>query len=407
MAGALAGIRVLDVTNFFAGPHCAMLLGDLGAEVIKLEHPPHGDPMRFREDDSGYAPSFVAKNRNKQSLMLDLTRPEGRAALDRLLPTIDVLIISIRPRSRAKLGLDYGHVSAVNPRLVYCSVSGFGETEAARDRSVFDTSALARSGLLSLITGEFDQPMRIQALLSDMLAGTYACYGVMGALVARTRTGRGQEVKTSLLASSIAFSDSAFLHAFVAQRLGQTRGRLKYRTAGFLFLARDGLPFAVHVAPSPVKNWGNFAQAMERPELQEDPRFSSKRGREENYPALHAEMSAQAKLKPRAYWLERLEAHDVPASPIHALADVFSDPIVAALGMLHEVPDPWGTKWKLVGSALDLSDTPVLPPARAPLMGEHSRAILSSVGYAAAELDALERDGVILGPPGPGSGERA
>jgi formyl-CoA transferase len=237
---------------------------------------------------------------------------------------VDVVIVSLRPRSRARLGLDYEHVASVNPRIVYCSVSGFGETEAARDRAVFDTSALARSGLLSLITGEFDQPMRIQALLSDMLAGTYASYGVMGALMARARTGRGQEVKTSLLASSIAFADSAFLHAFVAQRLGQTRGRLKYRTAGFLFVAGDGLPLAVHVAPSPVKNWGNFAEAMERPDLQRDPRFATKRGREENYPDLHALMSAQAKLKPRDYWLERLEGRDVPASPIHALADVFA-----------------------------------------------------------------------------------
>lgn len=396
MAGALAGTRVLDITNFFAGPHACMMLADMGADVIKIEQPPRGDPTRNREDDSGYAASFVAKNRNKRSIILDLKSPEGQKIFQRLVRESDVLVTSMRPQTRDRLGLSYNQISQLNPKLVYCSVTGYGETALATDRPAFDTTAQALSGLLSMITTNYDQPMAIKALLSDLLAGHYACHGIMSALLARVTTGRGQEVKTSLLEASIAFADSAFYHVLLAQALGLPKKQQEMRTAGFLFIASDGLPFAVHVPPSPEKNWIFYTDAMGMPELRDDPRFKEKLPRDENYPALHAELSRQVKSQPRDFWLKRLIEHDVPCAPIYGLTEVFEDPLVASLGMLHTVRDPWGKDRKVVGTGVRMSDSTVAVPARAPLMGENTREILAELKYAPDEISRFEKQGTVF-----------
>jgi crotonobetainyl-CoA:carnitine CoA-transferase CaiB-like acyl-CoA transferase len=396
MTGALDGSRILDLTTHLAGPFCTMLLGDLGADVIKIEQPPLGDPIRAREDDTGYAPSFVPQNRNKRSILLDLKSESGRAILQRMIPDADVLVTSMRPRARARLGLDYADVAAINPALVYCALSGYGETEAARERPVFDTSALALSGLLTTLTDALDDPMRIQLFLSDQLAGQAACYAILAALLARVRTGRGQEVKTSLLAASIAFANYSFHHVFAARARGEKRNRLTYRTAGFLLRAADDLPFAAHVAPAPAKNWDAFTTAMERPDLRDDSRFADRRGREQNYVELHAILSAHAKTRDRAHWLDRLDRADIPAAPVNALGEVFDDKIVQALGLLHDVTDPWGATGPAVGSGITMSDTPVTALRRAPLPGEHSREILAAFGFPASEIDHFVADGTVV-----------
>jgi len=396
MAGALAGTRVLDITNFFAGPHACMMLADMGADVIKIEQPPRGDPTRNREDDSGYAASFVAKNRNKRSIILDLKSPQGQEIFQRLVRESDVLVTSMRPQTRDRLGLSYNQISQLNPKLVYCSVTGYGETALATDRPAFDTTAQALSGLLSMITTNYDQPMAIKALLSDLLAGHYACHGIMSALLARVTTGRGQEVKTSLLEASIAFADSAFYHVLLAQALGLPKKQQEMRTAGFLFIASDGLPFAVHVPPSPEKNWISYTDAMGMPELRDDPRFKEKLPRDENYPALHAELSRQVKSQPRDFWLKRLIEQDVPCAPIYGLTEVFEDPLVASLGMLHTVRDPWGKDRKVVGTGVRMSDSTVAVPARAPLMGENTREILAELRFTPDEISRFERQGTVF-----------
>ncbi len=394
--GALTGTRVLDVTNFFAGPHACMMLADMGADVIKIEQPPRGDPTRNREDDSGYAASFVAKNRNKRSIVLDLKRIQGQEILHQLVRESDVLVTSVRPQTRSQLGLVYEQIAKVNPRLVYCSVTGYGETDLTIDRPAFDTTAQALSGLLSMITSNYDQPMAIKALLSDLLAGHYAAYGVLSALLARHRTGRGQEVKTSLLEASIAFGDSAFYHVLMSQSLGVPKEQGGMRTAGFLFVAGDGLPFAVHVPPSPEKNWIAFTDAMGMSALRNDVRFKDKLPRDKNYPALHAELSRQVKNHPRGYWLDRLIKHDVPCAPIYSLGEVFQDPMVASLGMLHTVHDPWGKERKVVGTGVRLSESEPEKPARAPLTGEHTREILAALDFSATDIMRLEKEGVVI-----------
>lgn len=400
MRGALDGIRVIDQTNFIAGPFGAMLLADLGAEVIKVEAPPLGDPSRYREDDSGYSTGFGAVNRNKKSLLLDLKSASGREVFERLLGTSDVLMTSLRPRARQQLGISYEQLRGRYPRLVYCSIAGLGEKGRALDRPAFDTTAQAQSGLLSLITGEFDKPVRIKAFLSDQLAGIYAAYGVMGALLARERTGRGQYVVTSLLQASIAFSVSQFYHYFAAARRG-TQGRvgLTMRTAGFLFTAGDGLPFAIHVPPSPPKVWLQFTEAMGRTDLREDPRFADKAGREANYEALHAILAAEVKSHPRSYWLQRLEEHDVPCAPAYKLGEVFQDPVVRDLEMLAHTTHPSGHEEDTVGSGVELSDTPATVRVRAPLAGEHSQVLLRELGYSEADIQGLIATGAVGSPP--------
>ena len=395
MLAPMSGIVVLDLTSFVAGPYGSMLLADLGADIIKIEAPPRGDPSRYRESESGYSSGFAALNRNKRSLMVDLRTPGGQETLSRLLPKTDVILISIRPGARQKLGIAYDQVAAVNPRVVYCSLTGYGETEAAIDKPAFDTTAQGRSGLLRVIVPDVeDKPVRIKAMLSDQLAGMYACYGILGALLARERTGKGQEIKTSLLQASIAFLTSNFCHSFEAQKSGLTT-RLSFRTAGFVFVAADGLVFAIHIPPSPESVWEAFIDAIGMSRLREDNRFRTKADREANYEVLHEVISAHIKQAPRSHWIAQLERSDVPCVPVYELREVFNDPVVASLGLLKEVLDPWKEPSYTVGSGVTLSGTPMVEPDRAPLAGEHNRPILKWLGFGPDQIDEFEHSGVI------------
>ena len=395
-AGALAGIRVLDLTSFLGGPYAGMLFADLGAYVVKIEAPPGGDPSRNRQDHVGYSSTYAGVNRNKRSVVLDLKHPECRPLLHRLVKWCDVILLSIRPRSRAGLGLDYDSLRALNPGLIYCSITGYGETPEARDRPAFDTTAQALSGLLSLVLGKFDREVTITAMLSDLLAGVYACNGVLAALVARKDTGEGQEVRTSLLQASLAFEVFNFFTLFAAQAANRTYTSV--RPAGYLLHGSDGKPFAVHVPPSPEGIWRNFVGALGLPWLDEDERFRSKAARAANYPLLHGIVADHVRTAPRAHWMEKLSEREVACAPIYTLSEVFSDPIVQSLGMLQTFIDPWGKEQKTVGSGVSLSRTPPVVPRRAPLLGEHNRSVLHELGCPDDEIDRLQRSGVIGAP---------
>jgi len=400
-AGALAGIRVVDMTNFVAGPYCTMLLADMDAEVIKVEAPPLGDPSRYREDDSGYSTGFAAVNRNKKSVLLDLKSAQGRGALMRLLATADVFVVSLRPRSRRDLGISYEQLRERFPGLVYCSISGLGESGEATDRAAFDTTAQALSGILSLITSDFDKPVRITLFLADQLAGMYGCYGIMGALIARGRTGRGQFVGTSLLQASTAFATLNFFHCFAAERAKPKQGMaaadksMTLRTAGFLFTGSDGKPFAIHVPPSPPKNWVAFTDALGRADLREDPRFLDKPGREKNYEALHGILAEEVKRHPRDHWLARLEEADVPCAPMYALNEVFHDRLIKSLGLLAQTTSPSGETELTVRSGVNLSENDPRVRVRGPLAGEHTLELVRELGYTETEIAELEKSGAI------------
>ncbi|MPZ24883.1 MAG: CoA transferase [Micromonosporaceae bacterium] len=396
--GPLAGVRVIDASSFLGGPYAGMLLADLGADVVKLEAPPHGDPSRRRQDHDGYSSTFSGVNRTKRSVLINLKDRRSRPALHALVRSADVLLVSTRPKNRTKIGLDYQSVKAVNPRLVYCSITGYGETPLTSDVPAFDTTAQAMSGLLHLVMPQLPEEVSITAYLSDLLAGLYACNAVLAALVERDRSGVGQEVRTSLLEASLAFEVFNFFTLFAAQANKST-----YRTvrpAGYLLRGSDGLPFAVHVPPSPEHIWRDFAAAMDLPSVRDDERFATKSARSANYPLLHRIMAGQAKTAPRAHWMKRLTERDVANAPIYQLDEVFSDPLVQDVGMLRSYPDPWGREQRTVSSGVSLSRTATVEPYRAPLAGEHNREVLLALGFSADDVDELEQAGVLSATPG-------
>jgi crotonobetainyl-CoA:carnitine CoA-transferase CaiB-like acyl-CoA transferase len=309
----------------------------------------------------------------------------------------DVILLSIRPRSRASLGLDYKSLSKINPRLIYCSVTGYGETDASRDIPAFDTTAQAMSGLLSLVIGNLDQEVTIRAMLSDILSGVFACNGVLAAIAARHMTGKGQEVRTSLLQATLAFEAFNFFTMFAAQAAG--RASTNVRPAGYLLRGSDNLPFAVHVPPSPERVWHSYVSALDMPWLNDDDRFKTKALRATNYPALHHVIAEHVKGQAtRSEWISRLQAHEVACAPIYELSEVFGDPIVQSLGMLKTFTDPWGKQQQTVGSGVDFSDTPTVIPTRAPLLGEHNREVLTELGFGKVEIEQLEKSGVVGAP---------
>jgi crotonobetainyl-CoA:carnitine CoA-transferase CaiB-like acyl-CoA transferase len=370
----LAGVKVIEVATFVAGPFCAMLLGDLGAEVIKVESPPAGDPIRNREDESGYGAGFAAINRNKKSVFLDLHQESARQTLQRLVATADVIITSVRPRSRSSLGLAPTPLLQANPRLIYLSLTGQGERPEVSDRPAFDTTIQAQSGLLHLIGAQTGRPMPVRILLADQLAAVYGALGIVAALVRRSATGRGGIVRTSMLEATIAFATlnhSLNLAAATPDRSTQIR------SAGYLLLAGDGLAFAAHVPPSPDSNWRHFVDALEIEELK-DERFATKELREANHAAIHEMVARKVGTAPRAVWLERLARADIAAAPINQLHEVFSDPVVAGLGMLSQIDGPRGKALPTIRAGVTF-DAERLDSRRAPLAGEHTDEVLGDL----------------------------
>jgi crotonobetainyl-CoA:carnitine CoA-transferase CaiB-like acyl-CoA transferase len=391
MAGALDGFKVLEVANYISGPFASMLLADLGAEVIKVESPGHGDPFRGW-GDVPYSPTFCSLNRNKQSMSLDLRKPEGKEIFLRLARQSDVVIENMRPGVLDRRGLGYEAVRAVNPRIVYCSISGFGSDGPYRDKPGYDTIAQAMGGLLSVLT-DMHNPKGTGASLADLVTGMYACYAVQGALIARGRTGMGQKVETSLLQAVIAFGAENSVRYLASGIVPDHNTRVQIAQV-YAFLAADDRPFVVHLS-SPQKFWHSLADAIDRPDLKEDPRFVDKEMRIKNFNALRAILAEKFATAPREHWLNVLAQRDVPSAPLLNLEEVFADPQVRHLGMLVEMTHPKMGKARLVGSGIFMSETPpqmALPP---PIAGEHTGKTLRALGYDETVEVELRSKGVI------------
>ena len=374
MEGALKGVRVIEFANYVSGPYAGMLLGDLGADVIKVEEPERGDPFRGwgRVD---YSPTFASVNRNKKSVTIDLKSPAGKADAIALASGADVVIENFRPGTLDRLGLGYNVFADSNPGLVWCSITGFGSDGPYAHRPGYDTVGQAMSGLLSLLTDPANpQPMGIS--LSDHLAGITACNGILAALVARARTGRGQRVDTSLLESAISFCGENMARYFDNGKVPFRATRTKQAQV-YAFAAGDGKALVVHLS-SPTKFWRGLCDVVGKPEWLEDPRFESKESRGKNYDALHEALSQIIRTQPRAHWLAKLEAADVPCSALNTFDDVFDDPQVQHLGMRIETPHPKLGSISLVRNGLRMSDTPVLTHRGPPELGEHNNEILPS-----------------------------
>ena len=377
MDGALSGIKVVEAASYVTGPFASQLLADMGADVIKIEEPKRGDPFRGW-GDRNYSATFCSLNRNKRSVTLDLRTEEGREIALKLAANADVLIENFRPGVLDKRGLDYETINALNPKIVYCSISGFGQSGPYRDMPGYDTIGQARSGLLSLLTDP-EKPQGMGISFSDHLTGMYACYGILAALVNRSQTGEGQRVETSLLRSSVSFISETAARFFETGHVPRRAHRTK--TAGvFAFVDKEGLPFVLHMS-SPDKFWRSMFEVVGKPEWADDPRFRDRKGRIENHDGLSEMLQRIFCDESREYWLQRLQENDVPAAPLNTLDEVFEDPQVKTYGFPSEIEHPKMGKVKMVGNAVDLSRTPPRIDRPPPTLGEHTDEVLKSLGY--------------------------
>lgn len=392
MTAALQGTMAVDLSGHVAGPFAGSLLGDLGCDVIKVELPDGGDTHRGRNPlYEGYGPSFRALNRNKRSLTLDLRRPEGKEALLKLLEKADVLLENFRPETRARLGLGYERLSRLNPRLVHCSITGYGQEGPYRDKPGFDTIGQALSGMLSLMT-DFDRPRVVGVSVTDHSTGAFAAYGILAALLARHHTGRGQFVDASLLRTSLAFIESHmadYLNGGEAiTRENFPRGRI------YCFIPADGKPLVVHLSGH-QKAWEGLVGAAGRRDLLDDPRFATRSDRWKHHYDVVPILQAEFEKKPRAHWLRALDAAGVPNAPIYRIEEVLDDPQVREMGLPREVRHPRMGPSNLIGNAVGLSDTPARFHRAAPLLGEDTDEILRELGYDEETLARLRERGVI------------
>lgn len=392
ISGALEGFTCIDVSGHVAGPYASSLLGDLGCDVIKVELPNGGDTHRGRNPKyEGYGPSFRALNRNKKSVTLDLRQKKGGEILRRLLATADVFLENFRPPTRAKLGLDYEQLSKLNPKLVHCSISGYGQSGPYRDKPGFDTIGQALSGMMSLVT-DLDDPKVAGVSFVDHAAGIFASHGIMAALLARAKTGAGQFIDVSLLQVAIAFIESHvadYLNGGEAvSRENFPKGRI------YSLLDCDEKPFMVHLSGH-NHAWEGLLSAAELDDLIGDPRFASRKHRTDRHDEIVKLLRAQFCKKTRAYWLSRLDANGIPNAPINTIDEVFDNPQVKHLGIPRQITHPTMGTSNLVGSPINMSGTPPKFFRPAPLLGEHTREILEQLGYGAAAISELRNSGVV------------
>jgi crotonobetainyl-CoA:carnitine CoA-transferase CaiB-like acyl-CoA transferase len=392
IGGALEGTTAIDVSGHVAGPYAGSLLGDLGCEVIKVELPGEGDTHRGRNPKyEGYGPSFRALNRNKKSITLNLREGKGREILLALLKTGDVLIENFRPATRRRLGLEYEELAQLNSKLIHCSISGYGQSGPYRDKPGFDTIGQALSGMMSLVT-DLDDPKVAGVSFVDHSAGIFAAHGIMAALLARQKSGRGQFVDVSLLQVAVAFIESHvadYLNGGEAvSRENFPKGRI------YSLLDSEGRPFMVHLSGH-NKAWEGLLRAAELDRLVGDPRFASRRHRTERHDEIVGILREKFRAKPRSYWLPRLDANDIPNAPINTIAEVFDDPQIRHMGIPKTIHHPAMGTSNLVGSPIGLSGTPPKFYRAAPLLGEHTEEILGRLGYDARAVAELRAAGII------------
>lgn len=396
MTTVLDKIRVIDLTQALAGPYCTMMLGDLGADVIKIEPPGQGDQSRgwgppFVDGESTY---FLSTNRNKRSVTLDIKSAEGREILHRLITTADIFICNIpKATSRQRAGIDIETLQALNPRLIYCLISGYGTDGPYAERPGYDLVAQGASGLMS-VTGEpAGEPMRYPIPISDITTGMYATIGLMGALLSRHTSGRGQFLDMTLFESQSAWLTmmaSGLLNAGQPpERLGNVHPNI---TPYQLFKAQDKY---IILAVGTEKLWANFCDALGLEQLKADERFTTNALRNQHRETLTAILEALFTSQPADYWLEKLKTTGIPAGPINSVAETVAHPQHLARGFITELEHPAVGPVKTVGNPIRLSETPVsyrLPP---PTLGQHTDEVLTELGYSAETVANLLAKNVI------------
>ena len=388
----LKDTTVVECSTFVTGPYAAVLLADLGARVIKIESPPDGDPYRYFAPDPYFSFNFAHLNRNKESVVLDLKSAKGKEICVELLKGADVFVENFRPGTADRLGLGYEALRVLNPRLVYCSISAFGQSGPYVNKPGFDTLGQAASGLLSLLT-DAGEPKVMGMAVSDYVTGLSASYGILGALMGREKSGKGCRVETSLLQATLSFIGETAAGYMRTGSVPNRMDRVKNAHA-FAFVCKDRLPIAIHCSV-PEKFWLALVKATGRMDIAADQRFKTRDGRRRNYEALERELAPMFLTRSREEWLKQLEANDVPVVPLYNVAEALADPQVRHLDLVEELAHPQAGKLQFVGGPVRYDGLAKEPSAPPPLLGEHTAAILKAMGYDRATIDELAAMGTV------------
>ncbi len=395
MAGPLSGITVLDMTRVLAGPFCAMLLADMGADVIKIERPKTGDDSRsFGPFINGESAYFMSINRGKKSVTLNLKAPEAKEILIGLVKKADILVENFKPGVMAKLGLGYDNLVGHNPKLIYAASSGFGQDGPYSDRPAYDLIIQGMGGLMSITGPDSHHPTKVGSSIADIFAGVFTTVGILAALHSREKTGKGQLVDVGMLDCMVAILENAISRFSTTGKSPEPIGNRHPSIAPFATLVtRDG---SMNIACGNDDLWRKFCTLAGIPELAGDPRFADNPGRVENWIELEKKLNKATRKKDTAQWLEILQKGGIPCGPINDIRQVLEDPHVIARKMLVELTHPIAGRLKVPGVPIKFSDTHSEVSAPAPVLGHDNAAVYGAMlGLSADELEGMKNRGVI------------
>lgn len=396
----LSGVRVIDVTQIMAGPFCTMLLGDMGADVIKIEKPDGGDDIRRSGPPfvAGDSSAFLNIGRNKRSVVIDIKRPEGAEVVRRLARRADIFVQNLRPGRIEGFGLGYDDLRTINPALVYASITGYGRTGPYKDKPGFDLMAQGMSGIMGVTGHPAQPPVKVSVPITDLNAGLFTAFGILSAYVNRLKTGRGQHVDSSLLEAGVAYTlwESAIYFATGAPP-GPNGSAHQLSAPYQAFPTSDGY---LTIGGANQSNWERLCGAVGRAELLSDPRFASNAGRMANRSALEQTLSETLSTRTTAHWIQVLDSAGVPCGPINDMAQVYADPQVIARDMVVEIDHPAAGPIRNIGIPIKFSETPGTVRRPPPRLGEHTQDVLLEFEYTVDEIETLEHRGIVKTLPG-------
>nr|WP_219914524.1 CaiB/BaiF CoA-transferase family protein [Thalassobacillus sp. CUG 92003] len=392
---SLQGVRVLDLTRVLAGPYCSMILGDLGADVIKVEAPGGSDETRkwgppFQAGVSAY---YLCANRNKKSITVNLKSQEGKAIIEKLAAKSDVILHNFKTGTMERLGLDYTALKTINPRLVYCAITGFGETGPYKHLPGYDFIIQAMSGFMSITGNEASGPQKMGVAITDILTGLYACIGIQAALLERTQSGQGQKIDLSLYDSAVSalinIGSNYLMSGHIPERLGNHHANIApYQT----FRSKDG---EMVIAIGNDQQFASLCEMIHRPELANEARFRSNPDRVANRTELTAILQQAFSQQPTSVWQDTCRQSNIPFGPIQTLKDLEEDPQLKSRDMFVSAEHPKAGRVKMIGSPLKLSRTSTKVKRHPPDPGEHTDEILQALGYEQSVIDELRKTNTI------------